>query len=34
MNETFNNLISYSPAPEALQEIQVLTADLPPTTAT
>jgi hypothetical protein len=29
MNETFNNLISYSPAPEALQEIQVLTADSP-----
>jgi hypothetical protein len=29
MNETFNNLISYSPAPEALQEIQVLTADAP-----
>ena len=29
MNETFNNLISYSPAPEALQEIQVLTANSP-----
>jgi hypothetical protein len=29
MNETYNNLISYSPAPEALQEIQVLTADSP-----
>ena len=29
MNETFNNLISYSPAPEALQEVQVLTADAP-----
>ena len=29
MNETFNNLISYSPAPEALEEIQVLTADSP-----
>jgi Carboxypeptidase regulatory-like domain/TonB-dependent Receptor Plug Domain/TonB dependent receptor len=29
MNETFNNLISYSPAPDALQEIQVLTADSP-----
>jgi len=29
MNETFNNLISYSPAPEALQEIQVITADSP-----
>ena len=24
MNETYNNLISYSPAPEALEEIQVL----------
>lgn len=29
MNETYNNLISYSPAPEALQEIKVLTADSP-----
>jgi len=29
MNETFNNLISYSPAPEALQEVKVLTADSP-----
>jgi hypothetical protein len=29
MNETFNNLISYSPAPEALQEIKVLTANSP-----
>jgi hypothetical protein len=29
MNETYNNLISYSPAPEALQEVQVLTADSP-----
>ncbi len=29
MNETFNNLISYSPAPEALQEVQVLTANSP-----
>ena len=29
MNETFNNVISYSPAPEALQEIKVLTADSP-----
>jgi hypothetical protein len=29
MNETFNNLISYSPAPEALEEIKVLTADSP-----
>ncbi len=29
MNETFNNLISYSPAPEALDEVQVLTADAP-----
>jgi len=27
MNETYNNLISYSPAPEALQEIKVITAD-------
>jgi hypothetical protein len=29
MNETFNNLISYSPAPESLQEIKVLTANSP-----
>jgi len=29
MNETYNNLISYSPAPEALQEVQVVTADSP-----
>ena len=29
MNETFNNVISYSPAPEALEEIKVLTADSP-----
>jgi hypothetical protein len=29
MNETYNNLISYSPAPEALEEIHVLTADSP-----
>jgi Carboxypeptidase regulatory-like domain len=29
MNETFNNLISYSPAPEALQEVQVVTANSP-----
>ena len=29
MNETYNNLISYSPAPEALQEIQVITANSP-----
>jgi hypothetical protein len=29
MNETFNNLIAYSPAPEALQEIKVLTANSP-----
>jgi hypothetical protein len=29
MNETYNNLIAYSPAPEALQEVQVLTADSP-----
>jgi hypothetical protein len=27
MNETYNNLISYSPAPEALQEVQVITAN-------
>ncbi len=29
INETFNNLISYSPAPEALQEMKVLTANSP-----
>lgn len=29
MNETFNNLISYSPAPAALAEVHVLTADSP-----
>jgi hypothetical protein len=29
LNETFNNLIAYSPAPEALQEITVLTANSP-----
>ncbi|HVT99779.1 MAG TPA: carboxypeptidase regulatory-like domain-containing protein [Acidobacteriaceae bacterium] len=29
INESFNNLISYSPAPEALQEIKVLTANSP-----
>ena len=29
MNETYNNLISYSPAPQALQEIKVVTADSP-----
>ncbi|HEX8710507.1 MAG TPA: TonB-dependent receptor, partial [Terracidiphilus sp.] len=29
MNETYNNLISYSPAPEALAEVKVLTADSP-----
>jgi Carboxypeptidase regulatory-like domain/TonB-dependent Receptor Plug Domain/TonB dependent receptor len=29
MNETYNNLISYSPAPAALEEIQVVTADSP-----
>lgn len=29
MNETFNNLISYSPAPEALQEMHVITANSP-----
>jgi hypothetical protein len=29
INEDYNNLISYSPAPEALQEVKVLTADSP-----
>jgi hypothetical protein len=29
MNETFNNLISYSPAPAALQEVQVITSNSP-----
>ena len=29
MNETYNNLISYSPAPAALEQVQVLTADSP-----
>jgi hypothetical protein len=29
MNETFNNLIAYSPAPESLEEMKVLTADSP-----
>ncbi|HTV81661.1 MAG TPA: TonB-dependent receptor [Acidobacteriaceae bacterium] len=29
MNETYNNLISYSPAPQALQEIKVITAESP-----
>lgn len=29
MNETYNNLISYSPAPEALEEMKVITADSP-----
>ena len=29
MNETFNNLISYSPAPESLEEVKVLTANSP-----
>jgi len=29
MNETFNNLISYSPAPDALGEVKVLTANTP-----
>ena len=28
-NETYNNLISYSPAPEALEQVQVITADSP-----
>ncbi|MFC5860841.1 carboxypeptidase regulatory-like domain-containing protein [Acidicapsa dinghuensis] len=31
MNETFNNLISYSPAPAALAEVDVVTADSPVT---
>ena len=34
MNETFNNLISYNPAPESLQEMKVLTANSPAITAT
>ncbi len=29
LNETFNNDIAYSPAPEALQEVKVLTANSP-----
>ena len=29
MNETFNNVISYSPAPAALEEVHVLTANSP-----
>ena len=29
MNEDYNNLISYTPAPEALEEVQVLTANSP-----
>ncbi len=29
LNETFNNLISYSPSPESLQELKVLTANSP-----
>ena len=29
INETFNNLIAYSPAPESLQEVKVLTANSP-----
>jgi hypothetical protein len=29
MNETFNNLIAYTPAPESLQEVKVLTANSP-----
>jgi hypothetical protein len=29
MNETYNNLISYSPAPAALEEVQVITANAP-----
>jgi hypothetical protein len=29
MNESFNNLIAYSPAPDALEEVKVLTANSP-----
>lgn len=29
LNETFNNLIAYSPAPESLQELKVITANSP-----
>jgi hypothetical protein len=29
MNETYNNLISYSPSPAAIEQMQVLTADSP-----
>ena len=29
LNETYNNLISYSPSPAALQEVKVVTADSP-----
>src|ERR1700728_296453 len=29
MNETFNNVIAYTPAPEALEEIKILTANSP-----
>ena len=29
INETFNNLIAYSPAPESLQEIKILSANSP-----
>jgi Carboxypeptidase regulatory-like domain len=29
MNETFNNLISYSPAPDSLEEVKVVTANSP-----
>ncbi|NYF78162.1 TonB-dependent receptor [Granulicella arctica] len=29
MNETFNNVIAYSPAPEAIQEVKILTANSP-----
>jgi hypothetical protein len=29
MNEDYNNLISYSPAPEALEQVQVITANSP-----
>lgn len=31
MNEDYNNLISYSPAPEALEQVQVITANSPTT---
>jgi len=34
MNETYNNLISYSPAPAALEEIKVIPRTHPPTSVT